>query len=393
MKNYKKIFEFSLLFLLMLFLGILYTWSYVATILQNVFGWGSELTSNIFTCSITFYSIGNIIGGLSSRHFSSSVRFLGSALLICIGLCFLTIRMEFYPFLFFYGVVYSFGIGLAYNTAMGLAKQYFSQKLGTGMGILLFSNGSTAFLFGSIIQYILQEKGVFSFFLPVCCILAILLCAAALLFRSPKPSAFALCRKPMPVSFQILKSRNFYILYFWGGLIASLGLFVVGQSASIAAEITSYPYLLSHISGWVALANGSGRIISGVLFDKKGIAWSTRNLSLLSFGAALLLCFSFYARIVPVCTVAILLCAYLLGAVSPSLALFARTFFAPEQYEFHFSLFASEIILSSVIGSSITGKAASVFGTYSYSILLLCIMAFIICLLELPILKLSRRSA
>ena len=52
----------------------------------------------------------------------------------------------------FYGVLYSLGVGLAYNTGMSLAKRHLGQNMGTGMGILLFANGSTAFLAGGLLQ-------------------------------------------------------------------------------------------------------------------------------------------------------------------------------------------------------------------------------------------------
>ena len=66
MKRKKNTGEFLLLCLLMLALGCLYTWSYLAVLLEDTLQWNSGMTADIFTCSIIFYSVGNIMGGILS---------------------------------------------------------------------------------------------------------------------------------------------------------------------------------------------------------------------------------------------------------------------------------------------------------------------------------------
>lgn len=373
MKRKKNTREFLLLCLLMLALGCLYTWSYLAVLLEDTLQWNSGMTADIFTCSIIFYSVGNIMGGILSKRVRGRSIFLISAVCILAGLwCAADIR-SYGAVMGFYGVLYSLGVGLAYNTGMSLAKRHLGQNMGTGMGILLFANGSTAFLAGGLLQGLLDTRGISGTVRVLGLVITAVVLLCMLVSQTPDKRQNG---GKSEISFRILKEKKFYLLYLWGGLLAAMGLFVVGKSTSILAEITEEPFLLAGIAGAVAVCNGAGRIISGQLFDRKGTFWCIRKLSVLAATVTLLLFISFVNRWGWVCAAAILLCAYLMGAVSPSIAMFAKTYFDNEDYEINFSIFASEIVISSLIGSTLTGKMAVHFGSYQNSILMLVAMAW-----------------
>lgn len=147
MKRRRNTGEFLLLCLLMLTLGCLYTWSYLAVLLEDTLQWNSGMTADIFTCSIIFYSVGNIAGGILSKRVRGRMIFLISAISILTGLWCASDVRSYRTILGFYGVLYSLGVGLAYNAGMSLAKRHLGQNMGTGMGILLFANGWTRSLF------------------------------------------------------------------------------------------------------------------------------------------------------------------------------------------------------------------------------------------------------
>lgn len=389
MKRRRNAGEFLLLCLLMLALGCLYTWSYLAILLENMLQWNSGMTADIFTCSIIFYSVGNIVGGILSKRVRGRMIFLISAVCILTGLwCASDVRSYGAP-LVFYGVLYSLGVGLAYNAGMSLAKRHLGQNMGTGMGILLFANGSTAFLAGGLLQRLLDTRGISGALRVLSLAITAVVVLCALVLQTPEVRRSG--EKPK-ISFRILREKQFYLLYLWGGLLAAMGLFVVGKSTSILAEITEKPFLLTGIAGAVAVCNGAGRILSGLLFDRKGSLWCVRGLSTLAVAVTLLLAYSFVNRWVWLCAASILVCAYLMGAVSPSIAIFAKTYFDNADYEINFSIFASEIVISSLVGSTLTGRMAVHFGSYRNSILMLAVMALTAWAVGAYFLKMQKRK-
>ncbi|MCX6778547.1 MAG: OFA family MFS transporter [Candidatus Micrarchaeota archaeon] len=283
--------------LIMLMLGVTYTWSVFAGPLAEKYGWSQTEIQLAFSVMLATFAISMIPAGmLQDRKGPRVVALVGGLLL---GLGFIATGLfASSPFMLYlsYGVLAGAGVGFAYVTPLAAGVKWFAEKKGLVSGIIVFGFGFGSLLLAPLASELIKSQGVNQTFLLLGIAFAIVVCAGALLLKNP-PAAKAASKSAAQNEIgprQMLGTRQFWLLWLMFAFSAAAGLMVIGNLATFAKlSFTSVhgmdkdaAYSLAALAvGVLAIFNGAGRILAGWLSDRIG----RPNTMLVMFGVQALL--------------------------------------------------------------------------------------------------------
>ena len=303
--------------LIQLALGAIYAWSAFTGPLQGSASAPSEFnftkteTQAIFSVGLLVFAIFTIIGGrLQIKHGPMKVALIGGTLL---GLGYILasfIGSSFIGKLIFIGVISGAGIGLAYVVPIATGVKWFPDKKGLVSGLAVAGFGFGAFIWillanpPSILGFsglISKQTGPFAYtvanvdfaFLIYGIMFLALVIGGSLVMKNPpagwKPAGWnppqAKPGKTAGISLkpkEMLKSKNFYILWMMFLIGALAGLMVIGNVQSFAKSPTdgftangfgvqeAIDFAVIGAAVCLPIFNGAGRIIWGIVSDRVG---------------------------------------------------------------------------------------------------------------------------
>ncbi|MBU9726792.1 MFS transporter [Diplocloster modestus] len=261
--------------LLLLFTGVIYSWSIFVAPLELEFGWDRSQTSVVFVLSMAGYNMGSMISGVIICRYSHRITLSISAVLLLLGFLGasrLDSLMEIYVF---YGVICGLGIGIAYNTVVSTVLTWFPDDTGTVSGLLLAGYGISSFLLGPVINWMLYEgagwRDTFDIMGWMFCGLIL---GACVIIRKP-PAAQWIAKdsegegKEISPG-QMLRRQSFYLFFGWLICIGSIGLGVIGSGAVLPLDMGVNSAEAAWIAGVLSVGNAIGRLLYGRLCDRKG---------------------------------------------------------------------------------------------------------------------------
>ncbi len=261
--------------LLLLFIGVIYSWSIFVAPLEIEFGWDRSQTSVVFVLSMAGYNIGSLISGVIICKYSHRITLSISAFLVLLGFLGASRLDSLIEIYVFYGVICGLGIGIAYNTVVSTVLTWFPDDTGTVSGLLLAGYGISSFLLGPVINWMLYEgagwRDTFDIMGWMFCGLIL---GACILIRKPpaaRLSGTAGDREDKEVSpGQMLRRQSFYLFFGWLICIGTIGLGVIGSGAVLPLEMGVSPSKAAWIAGVLSVGNAAGRLLYGRLCDRKG---------------------------------------------------------------------------------------------------------------------------
>ncbi len=303
--------------LIQLALGAIYAWSAFTGPLQGSASAPSEFnftkteTQAIFSVGLLVFAIFTIIGGrLQIKHGPMKVALIGGTLL---GLGYILasfIGSSFIGKLIFIGVISGAGIGLAYVVPIATGVKWFPDKKGLVSGLAVAGFGFGAFIWillanpPSILGFsglISKQTGPFAYtvanvdfaFLIYGIMFLALVIGGSLVMKNPpagwKPAGWnppqAKPGKTAGISLkpkEMLKSKNFYILWMMFLIGALAGLMVIGNVQNFAKSPTdgftangfgvqeAIDFAVIGAAVCLPIFNGAGRIIWGIVSDRIG---------------------------------------------------------------------------------------------------------------------------
>ena len=139
--------------LVLLFAGLVYAWSVLASPIKVFFqDWSSTKLSFTFTLCMMFFCLGGLLNGLLSERISPKITLKASAVLFISGF-FLASKAESIIALYVgYGILAGLASGLAYNSIMGNITKFFPDCPGLISGVLLMGFGVGSFIIGKVYQ-------------------------------------------------------------------------------------------------------------------------------------------------------------------------------------------------------------------------------------------------
>ncbi len=300
----------------MLCLGVAYSWSIFTVPLIASFHWSNTVTTWAFALAIFSLGWGAVAGGRWQDRVGPRLVTVVGVVLWGLGnvLAGLGTRALGAWWLYAtYGILGGFGNGMAYITPVAVATKWFPEKRGLGSGMVVMGFGLGAFFYNQVVprvpsfatavrhasvyvaartealkagrpfdpsRYALSAGDVSAtlhVFIVSGIVFAVVGGLCALLMSNPPTTAApAAAARPLPQARsytprEVLRTPQFYWLWLMLFLNVTAGILVIGNAVPIYAELTGIAAIVAApIYGGLAVFNGLGRFFWGAVSDRIG---------------------------------------------------------------------------------------------------------------------------
>lgn len=270
--------------LLMLLLGIVYSYSLFRLEIEELYDVSKTVSGIPFMFVLLFYSLFMAISGILYERFSSLKIAFSGVTLIVVGFILASYSTSILTITLSYGILIGSGIGILYGLPLRIIANLKHKQPGLLTGITLMGFGLSPLLFAPVIQYLIDSFGLSNTFMVLgLSYLVILIVLIIFLIQKDVKEKIK-----ESVSFAVLKNREFYKIYTLFFMGTFIGLSVIGLTGNIGVDMigisrTNMAIFISVFS----IFNGLGRPLFGFLNDYKSFKFSASfsflSLILISF--------------------------------------------------------------------------------------------------------------
>ncbi len=335
-------------FIILLFIGCSYAWSVFVVPLEQAYGWVRAQTSLAFTLNIIFFTTGGMVAGVLAKKMSFATLVRISAVMIGIGFGLTSIVTLPWQVYLTYSFLCGTGIGICYNCVVSVVPSWFPDRTGLVSGVLLMGYAMSTAIFGPALTSLIESAGITATFRILGAGCLGVLCLASFLMKMPSEQE----RKSLPKSGNAKKANMLDVTpgdmikmpVFWIELVlivflSGVGLTMINHTSPLITEefhvaATTAALVISCNS----VLNGAGRILGGMLFDKKGIGPVMLGIPSLMAVALILLLVSLYTGFFPLCVVGTGLLLLAFGANANMIPTIARALFGDKNFSINFPI-------------------------------------------------------
>lgn len=253
--------------------GVLYAWSIFSKNLIDVQGWSKSEASLPYTVAIIMFAAMMIPAGkLQDKIGPKLVATLGG-ILTGLGLILAGFLPSIPGLIFSFGILAGSGIGLGYAATTPAAVKWFPpEKKGLITGIVVGGFGLASIYIAPLTNYLIGEYGVFNSFrfLGIAFIFIVTILSQFVVNPEKPMNSSAKANTVVDLTWkEMLKTKQFYQLWFMFFAGALGGLMIIGHLSKIASIQLggNVGFILVALA---AIANASGRPAAGVISDKLG---------------------------------------------------------------------------------------------------------------------------
>ena len=264
-------------------LGILYTWSVISKRVPEDWGWNEDDKSLPYMIACLIFSLIMVPAGrLQDKISPRLVATIGGVL---VGLGFVIASLTTSPFAFAigFGVLAGAGIGFGYASATPPAIKWFpAAKTGLIAGIVVSGFGLASVYAAPLTTALIVNLSFKTAILLLGIAFLVVVVGLAQILKPPphgyipsgsapvNPNAEANKKKEDFLPKEMLTTWQFYVIWFMYVCGAGAGLMVISKLAAIAAQPKIGISLGFILVAVLAVGNGGGRILAGMLSDKIG---------------------------------------------------------------------------------------------------------------------------
>ena len=263
-------------------LGILYTWSVISKGIPEDWGWTESQKSLPYSVACLTFSLVMVLAGRMQDKIGPRIVASLGGILVGAGMMLSSLTTSPWGFVLGFGLLAGGGIGFSYASATPPAVKWFpGAKTGLIAGIVVSGFGLASVyaapLANKLNQMYGMQKTMFilgALFLLVVVLLSQLLKAPPAGYKpagtppAPKDASGAVKKEDFAPS-EVLRTPQFYLLWFMYACGAGAGLMIISKLAAIAS-IQAGIKLGFVLVAVLAVGNGFGRVAAGVLSDKLG---------------------------------------------------------------------------------------------------------------------------
>ena len=379
MKKANRWFYAVLGVIVLLMAGLVYAWSVMAKSIGASRDWTAAQLSLTFTIVMAFFCVGCLVGGIFAKKIHPKIYIIAAGLLFLAGFMLASTTGESPVILYLgFGVLGGMGAGLAYNAVMSTLSQWFPDKQGLISGILLMGFGLSSFIVGKVFAAVTPSDGSNAWqntFRIMGIILVIVLVLCGLLFDKPEPGyrpagmteSKKKVREPAmeATTAQMVRIPSFWMYYIWAILVSVAGLVLVSQASGIAVQVgVGVPDGdIATVVGLISIFNGIGRVIFGIMFDKKGYKMTMILDMIIFIVAGLILVLALNSGNFTFIILGFVVGGFAYGCVTPTNSALISDFFGRQNYSLNFSLINTNLLIAS-FGSTIAGSLYDASGSY-----------------------------
>ncbi len=266
-------------------LGVLYAWSVVAKSLTADWGWSAGQASLPYATAVGVFAIAMVFAGRAQDRFGPKIVatlggvFTGAGLMVA---SFATPERT-WPIAAGFGLLAGLGIGLGYASATPAAVKWFPpQRKGLITGVVVAGFGLASVYIAPVTTWLLHAQGIAGTFRILGVAFLVVVCGLAQLLVNP-PADYVPAGMPSAAAHaaatagrrdydwrEMMRTRQFYLLWFMYAFAAFAGLMIIGHMAKIAALQMTGVDLGFVLVAVLAIGNALGRVVAGIASDRIG---------------------------------------------------------------------------------------------------------------------------
>lgn len=372
-----------------LILGVLYAWGVTGKALVGQWGWTKAQAALPFTVSTAAFAVTMIFAGRCQDRIGPRYVAMLGGVIFGAGLIGSSFATTPGLMLVTFGIVGGVGIGLGYSATTPPSIKWFPPaRKGLITGIVVSGVGLAAVYMAPLTDYLIRSFGIPRTFMILGLGTIVLVSLLALFLAnppagySPAPPASSGNSNPPPSAaprkdmdwHEMLRSRQFYLLWVMFVLSASAGLMIIMHVAIIAKEQAHVDKWGFGLIGVLALCNTSGRLVSGFLSDRIG---RTRTMILAFIVQALnMFAFSYYNT--PTLIVfGSALTGLCYGTIFTLFPATTADFYGVRNLGVNYGLLFTAFGVAGVTGPYLGGKIRDAFGSYNNSFTISAILLLV----------------
>lgn len=268
-------------FLILMCLGVAYTWGVFIMPIAKEFGWGRGETSLAVSILLLVFSVFMVAGGIAEKKYGPKVIASAGGILVSLGWILACFTKSLWWLYFSYGVLSGIGTGLGYSSSISTAIKWFPDKKGLVIGIVVFGFGFGAAFIAPLAARFIELYGWRTTMLIYGICSGMIIIGAAQLLKAPPANwnpAAGVAQKGAGLKAdsydfsprQMLKTATFRLIFITYFIAMLAGMMVIGHISAFAIDAGYTANQAAFMLTVLAIANGLGRIFFGVLFDKIG---------------------------------------------------------------------------------------------------------------------------
>jgi len=369
----------------MLFTGIIYAWSILKEPLKAEFGWGPSQLALNFTLTMCFFCIGGIVAGFLIKIIKLRLTVLVAGIIAATGFLMTAGNNGDLRSLYItYGVMCGLGIGMAYNAVISSTNAWFPDKKGVSSGTMLMGFGMSSLVLGNIanVMFGFDFIGWRATYIIIGAAIGAVLIVASFLISSPGPDVILPEPKKKgtgenPIGLELTTGQMVVRATFWKLFISLMLLSGVGASViSVAKDLAlisgAGDSLAALLVGVLAVSNGLGRIICGLVFDNLGRGKAMLMAGLINNIASIAFLGALFMGSLPLCVAGICLAGLGYGCCPTLIVAHVMEFYGKKNFNLNFSI-ANTLLMPASMFATISNMLAQNTGSFQATfILLLC---------------------
>jgi len=362
-------------------LGILYTWSMIGAAIPADWGWTDEQKSWPYAiCCLVFSLMMVPAGRLQDRISPRWVATLGG-ILVGLGMILASRDTSYLNYVVGFGLLAGMGIGCGYAAATPPAVKWFpAAKTGLIAGIVVSGFGLASAYAAPLTQWLVHRPGGVPetmLILGIAFLVAVVLLAQFL--RTPPPGYVPVATQAAATKvaakredsrpLEMMRTNQFYLLWFMYACGAGAGLMVISKMKSIADEQAGLKLGFILVAA-LAVGNGAGRVLAGMASDRLGR--KPTIIGCLLFQAALMVLLTFATKGSALATMWILpVISALIGAnYGANLALYpsvTKDYYGLKNFGVNYGLVFTAWGVGGFALSWLAGRLHDQYDTYTYA--------------------------
>lgn len=261
-------------------LGVLYSWSVISKEVPADWGWSEAGKSLPYSVACLVFAFIMVPAGRMQDRIGPRITATIGGVLVGLGMILASRTTSTLGYILGFGVLAGSGIGFGYASATPPAVKWFpSAKTGMIAGIVVSGFGLASVYVAPLAKGLIKSYGLPAAVLALGIGFLLIVTALAQLLQPP-PAGYVPAGSPAPkpgatgvkVDFtpmEMLKTWQFHVLEFMYVCGAGAGLMIISKLAKIA-EAQAGLKLGFVLVAVLAVGNGAGRIIAGMVSDKIG---------------------------------------------------------------------------------------------------------------------------
>ncbi|MFH1719459.1 MAG: OFA family MFS transporter [Planctomycetota bacterium] len=262
-------------------LGILYTWSVISKRVPEDWGWNEDDKSLPYMVACLVFSLIMVLAGRMQDKIGPRIVATIGGILVGLGFIFASMTTSVWFFVLGFGVLAGAGIGFGYASATPPAVKWFpAAKTGLIAGIVVSGFGLASVYAAPLTTALITYLGFKTAILVLGIAFLAVVVALAQMLKPPPKGYLPLGQKPAKTAEigdkkeeflprEMLRTWQFYVIWFMYVCGAGAGLMIIAKLAAIA-KIQANTELGFVLVAVLAVGNGGGRILAGMLSDKIG---------------------------------------------------------------------------------------------------------------------------